>query len=87
MGNFYKKIKRYCWDALSTLLILWGIFAFVTPFTPGSWLFLVGLFIIFGREKTEGRLVKIMGKKWFNKLKIGKMLAKIPTRRIKKLKP
>ena len=57
--------------------ILWGIFALLTPFTPGFWLFFVGLFVIFGRERTENRVEKIIGKKWFDKLKIKKILEKI----------
>jgi uncharacterized protein YqgC (DUF456 family) len=72
-------MKKYCWDVLAILFILWGIFALVTPLTPGSWLFFVGLFIIFGRERTEEGIARIMGQ-WFRKLRIKGVLAKIPTK-------
>ncbi|MEK7217473.1 MAG: hypothetical protein AAB640_00335, partial [Patescibacteria group bacterium] len=78
--NFYKSLTRYLWDIAVVVFILWGIFAFLTPFTPGSWLFFVGLFVIFGRKRTENRVEKIIGKKWFGKLNVKKLLGKIPTR-------
>ena|SRR3989344_640279 len=78
--NFHKSLVKYLWDTAAIGFILWGIFSLLTPFTPGSWLFFVGLFIIFGRERTENRVEKIIGKKWFDKLKIKKLLGKIPTR-------
>lgn len=31
------------WKILGVICILLGLFALVTPFTPGSWLILVGL--------------------------------------------
>ncbi|OGM98464.1 MAG: hypothetical protein A2915_00680 [Candidatus Yanofskybacteria bacterium RIFCSPLOWO2_01_FULL_41_34] len=78
--NFYKKLVEYSRDVLAGILILWGIISLLTPFTPGSWLFFVGLFIIFGRKRTQNKLARIIGKKWFNKLKIKKILGKIPTK-------
>ena len=75
---FYKKMFRYLRDCLAILLILWGVFAALTPLTPGSWLVLVGFFIIFGRERTENWVEKIVGKKLFNKFGIAGFLKRIP---------
>ncbi|OGN05631.1 MAG: hypothetical protein A2831_00405 [Candidatus Yanofskybacteria bacterium RIFCSPHIGHO2_01_FULL_44_17] len=79
-NNFHKKLVRYSKDILAIVLILWGVVAFLTPFTPGSWLVFVGLFIIFGRKKTQDRLARIIGKKWFDKLKVKKIFEEIPTK-------
>ena len=44
-----EKIKKFIFDnpklkkTLGIILICWGIFALLTPFTPGSWLAFVGL--------------------------------------------
>jgi len=40
-------------------MIVWGVFALVTPFTPASWLALLGLSILLGRRVTLADLKKI----------------------------
>lgn len=75
--NFRKSLTKCPWDVIAICFILWGIFALLTPLTPGSWLLLVGLFVILGRGKTENLVMKVIGKKWFNKFGIEKMLRKI----------
>ena len=70
MHDFHKRIARVLWDILATLFILWGLFALATPLTPGSWLAIAGLIIIFGRRKTETRTQRIMGRRLFTKLRM-----------------
>lgn len=75
---FIKKLVKYSWVFLAVVFILYGVFAFLTPLTPGSWLFFAGLFIMFGRERTQSKLTRIVGKKWSGRLKMKKILNKIP---------
>lgn len=75
--NFRKNSTRYLWYVLAFCFILWGIFALLTPLTPGSWFLLAGLLMIFGKRKTENLIAKIIGKKWLTKLGIKRMLKKI----------
>ncbi|OGF83281.1 hypothetical protein A2924_03275 [Candidatus Giovannonibacteria bacterium RIFCSPLOWO2_01_FULL_44_16] len=47
-SNFFKqtppnKYKKYVKKILGVFLIIIGVLALVTPFTPGSWLIFVGL--------------------------------------------
>jgi len=58
--------------------MLWGVIALLTPLTPGSWLFFVGLFIIFGKKKTENKLFHLLGRKWFKRLRVKEALEKLP---------
>ena len=73
-GNFHKKLTRFSWIILAVVFILWGIFALFTPLTPASWLFLVGLIILLGRKKTNHLLTKLVGEKWFAKLRLDRLL-------------
>ena len=77
--NFYKILARYSWDVFAVMLMLWGIIAFLTPLTPGSWLFFFGLVILFGKKGAERRVTSVIGRKWFNKLKIKRIFKKIPS--------
>lgn len=77
-NTFRKKLRRDLHVILAVVFILWGVFAFFTPLTPASWLFFVGLFIIFGREKTQDRILQILGEKWSKKLRIKRIFEKIP---------
>lgn len=43
-------MKRILKITLGVIAILVGLFALLTPFTPGSWLILVGLAILFGKK-------------------------------------
>jgi len=77
--KFYKKLPRWVEVVVAVVLILYGVIALLTPFTPGSWLILIGLFMIFGREKTLNKIHQILGDKIFNKFK--KALDKIPSKK------
>lgn len=76
--KFNKIVIKYFWNILAVGCIGLGIIALVTPLTPGSWLIFVGLFIIFGKEKTKNKIEEILGKKWFHKFGIKKIFNKIP---------
>lgn len=76
--NIKKILKKQSWNLFAVILILWGIVSFFTPLTPGSWLFFIGLFILFGKEATEKALLKILGQNLFKKLHISKLIDKLP---------
>lgn len=78
-SHFHKELVKFVWDLLAILFVVWGIFALLTPLTPGSWLFFVGLVIIFGRKRTQKVVFHMLGRTWFKKLKIKKILEKVPT--------
>ena len=62
---------------IGVILILWGIFALFTPFTPGSWIGIVlGLIILVGKEKASNILKKVLGEKFYQKTKIDYFLNK-----------
>jgi hypothetical protein len=57
---------------IGVILIVWGLVALVTPFTPGSWLALIGLEMVgfgFLLENRLGRTIKNRYKNSFEKLK------------------
>jgi hypothetical protein len=68
-------VHTYSWDIVGILMILWGLFALVTPFTPGSWLLITGLYLMVGAEKTAFILQKILGRKLYHFLHINKFIA------------
>ena len=72
----HKEVRRYAWDVLCYIMIFWGLFAFVTPFTPGSWLAIIGSVNLIGQEKTLSLTKKITGKKLFEFLRIEKIFKK-----------
>ncbi|MEK9158029.1 MAG: hypothetical protein AAB638_02500 [Patescibacteria group bacterium] len=76
-SGIHKNLVRYLWDVVAVIFIIWGIIAFVTPLTPASWLFIVGLIIIFGKHKTKNIIIKVVGIKWFNKLKLNSLIDKL----------
>ena len=78
MPRFKKVLRRTLIDSLAILLILWGIFALLTPLTPGSWLAIIGLAMIFGRRKTEMETKKIVGKKFFIRYHLAKFFRRMP---------
>ncbi len=69
-------IKNY-WNVLAVIFILWGLVSLITPLTPGSWLLIVGLVIIFGKDKTEKGILHVIGKKLFKKFKIKEIIDKM----------
>ena len=64
-------MKTIIKKVIGVILIIYGIFALLTPFTPGSWLALIGMellgihFVFFNRflnEKQRAALHKFMAK-------------------------
>ena len=54
---------------LGVLLILIGVFALLTPLTPGSWLALIGLEILGIRILLERKLISILPHKYRRKVR------------------
>lgn len=54
---------------LGILLILIGVFALLTPLTPGSWLALIGLEILGLRILLERKLISILPHKYRRKVR------------------
>lgn len=77
INKFYKSLGRYSWNGLAWLFIIWGIFAALTPLTPLSWTFFIGLIMIFGRRKTESWVKSILGRDLFIKLRISAFFKKM----------
>jgi hypothetical protein len=65
-----KKIFR---NTLGIILIVLGFLALITPFTPGSWLILIGLEILGFGFLLEGRLSRFLRGKFkpFDKVMTG----------------
>jgi hypothetical protein len=69
--------------AIGVILIVYGLVALVTPFTPGSWLALIGLETVgfgFLLENRLGRAIKSRYKNSFENLK-GKVRRALHRRR------
>jgi hypothetical protein len=66
MLSTYRGVKK----CIGTALMLWGIFAFFTPFTPGSPLFFVGFIMLYGREEAARITKKWLGEKYYTKFKL-----------------
>lgn len=58
------------------VLLAAGIAALVTPFTPGSFLILIGLFLICGRALTRTILLSLMSRERYRKLRVEYMFEK-----------
>jgi isoprenylcysteine carboxyl methyltransferase (ICMT) family protein YpbQ len=53
------------------VLIVWGVFALVTPFTPASWLAIVGLIGLLGRDRARALVLGWIGETWYARLHLG----------------
>ncbi len=54
-------VKNIIKKTIGVILIVWGLIALVTPFTPGSWLAIIGLQMVglgFLLENRIGRAIK-----------------------------
>lgn len=58
------KMRRALKIVLGILLILIGVFALLTPLTPGSWLALIGLEILGLRILLERKLISLLPHKY-----------------------
>lgn len=57
-------MKRVLRIALGILLMILGILALLTPFTPGSWLALIGLEILGIRLVLQRKFLSLLPKKY-----------------------
>jgi hypothetical protein len=65
-------VKNVLKKVLGVILIVYGLIALVTPFTPGSWLAMIGLELLgfgFLLENRTGRTLKNRYKNSFENLK------------------
>lgn len=51
-------VKKIVRKIIAIPMIVWGVLALLTPFTPASWLALIGLSILLGRRVTLADLQK-----------------------------
>lgn len=68
----YKITEKSCRAGL--ILIGIGLLALITPFTPGSWLILVGLAVLFGKQRTANAVQCILGNRWYKRSGLEKIL-------------
>jgi len=66
----HRGIHNYLHASLAIIMIVIGIFALLTPFTPGSWLVPIGIVALIGHDKTKKLFIKILGERFYKKLKL-----------------
>ncbi len=59
-------LKNIIKKTIGVILIILGLIALVTPFTPGSWLALIGLELLGFGFLLENRVVRAIKKKFEN---------------------
>jgi hypothetical protein len=64
-----KNMRKGLRIALGVLLIILGILAALTPFSPGSWLALIGLEILGLRILLQRKLLSLLPKKYHAKVR------------------
>jgi protein-S-isoprenylcysteine O-methyltransferase Ste14 len=62
-------LKNIIKKTIGVILIIVGLFALLTPFTPGSWLALIGLQMVGWGFLLENRIVRAIKKKFQNSKK------------------
>lgn len=73
-GIFFIVLKKLS----GVILVLIGVFALVTPLTPGAWLGIVGLILLVGKIRTLKIIKTVLGERNFNKISVQKYISKIP---------
>jgi uncharacterized membrane protein len=65
-------LKNILKKTIGVIFIVWGLIALVTPFTPGSWLAIIGLQMLGFGFLLENRIGRAIKKKFENlKRKVG----------------
>jgi sulfite exporter TauE/SafE len=64
-----KNVRKALRIALGILLIILGILAALTPFSPGSWLALIGLEILGLRILLQRKLLSLLPQKYRGRVK------------------
>jgi hypothetical protein len=57
-------LKNILKKTIGVIFIVWGLIALVTPFTPGSWLAIIGLQMLGFGFLLENRIVRAIRKKF-----------------------
>jgi hypothetical protein len=57
-------VKNILKKIIGVIFIVWGVIALVTPFTPGSWLGIIGLQMLGWGFLLENRIVRAIRKKF-----------------------
>jgi len=73
----HKRAHLVLQRSAGVVLISAGVVALVTPFTPGSWLTIVGLVLLVGKNKTRKLLVITLTPYLYYRLPIEYVLAKV----------
>jgi len=78
-------MKKVLKKIIGIILIILGLMALFTPFSPGSWLALIGLEILGIRVLLERKFISFLPKKQRKKVEnwLQKMESKIPFKRRK----
>lgn len=63
----YLESNRFLRDLLSVATITVGVFALLTPFTPGSWLIPMGMIGLFGKERAKHIVVRVIGERLYKR--------------------
>jgi len=73
-----KRMRKIVRIVLGVVLMILGVLALLTPFTPGSWLALIGLELVGLRLVFERKLLSWLPQKYRAKLKnvLGRKLKK-----------
>lgn len=59
-------LKNILKKTIGVIFIVWGLIALVTPFTPGSWLAIIGLQMVGLGFLLENRIVRAVKRKFEN---------------------
>jgi hypothetical protein len=63
--HYFDTFKTYSGvrHAIAIGCMIWGAFAFFTPFTPGALLFVVGFVMYYGKEEAGKKAKSLLGEK------------------------
>jgi uncharacterized membrane protein len=59
-------VKNILKKTIGVILVVWGLVALLTPFTPGSWLAIIGLQMLGLGFLLENRITRAIRKKFEN---------------------
>jgi hypothetical protein len=72
--HYHAAIHRVLRWFTGIILIAIGIFALLTPFTPGSWLIPIGMIFCVGKNKTNAILQRLLGTTLYKRLRIERIV-------------
>jgi hypothetical protein len=75
-------LKNILKKTIGVIFIVWGLVALVTPFTPGSWLAIIGLQMLGFGFLLENRIGRAIRKKFGNSTRQGESPCHSPERKV-----